>query len=88
MWAIARVPLSNPAALELPVHRGPEILCFSRRPTGVGPAVAGVAAGVMARAARAALWAALMKSRLHKNNTVDLYETMVQQWVKTLLISR
>jgi Phage integrase, N-terminal SAM-like domain len=50
----------------------------------------------------------LMKSRLHKNNTVDLYEpirnhiiptfgvsgiasirpTMVQQWVKTLLISR
>ena len=87
MWAIARVPLSNPAALELPVSSRPQDpLPFA--PADVGPAVAGVAAGVMARAARAALWAALMKSRLHKNNTVDLYETMVQQWVKTLLISR
>jgi hypothetical protein len=44
MWAVARVPLSKPAARELPVDRGPKILCFSRRPTGVGPAVAGVAA--------------------------------------------
>ena len=46
MWAIARVPLSNPdAALELSrLIAALKSCCFSRQPTGVGPAVAGAAA--------------------------------------------
>jgi hypothetical protein len=58
MWAIARVPCQTPPPWNF-LDRGPKILCFSRRPTGVGPAVAGVAVGVMAGAARAALWGRL-----------------------------
>ena len=44
MWAIARVPLSNPGAAQNFRLIAAQDSCLSRQPTGAGPAVAGAPA--------------------------------------------
>src|SRR5215472_14980131 len=59
IWAVARVPLSNPPRpWSFSADRGPQGFRLSRQPTGVGPAAAGALAGAEAMAAEAAARAA------------------------------
>jgi hypothetical protein len=86
MWAIARVPLSNP-----PRPRGFQVRwrplrgsCLSRQPTGVGAAVAGAEACAVA-AARAARWAALKPYRKFSHR--DLGRTVLSRLMLDTLAS-